>query len=57
MSGTNQGYNLRGMRDIGPGYGGFTVFAYQIPKGSSGYVFTFAPLVEGKREKLQWGVP
>ncbi len=55
--GTTSGYNGRGMRGIGPGYGGNTTFVYRIPKGSSGYVFTFAPKVGGKREKLQWGVP
>ena len=57
MSGTTQGYNARGMRELGPGYGGFTVFSFQIPKGSSGYVFTFAPKVGDNRVKLQWGVP
>ncbi len=55
--GKTSGYNGRGMRGIGPGYGGNTTFVYRIPKGSSGYVFTFAPKVGGKREKLQWGVP
>jgi hypothetical protein len=55
--GTISGYNGRGMRGIGPGYGGNTTFVYRIPKGSSGYVFTFAPKVGGKREKLQWAVP
>jgi hypothetical protein len=57
MSGTRPGYNTMGMREIGPGYGGFTVFSYQIPKGSSGYVFTFAPKERGERAKMQWGVP
>lgn len=57
MFSTATGYNARGMREIGPGYGGRTVFAYQIPKGSSGYTFTFSPKVSGKRAKLQWGVP
>lgn len=57
VGGTTTGYNARGMREIGPGYGGGTVFAYQIPKGSSGYTFTFSPKVGGKRAKLQWGVP
>lgn len=57
MVGTRPGYNGRGMREIGPGYGGGTVFVYKIPKGSAGYTFTFAPKVKGKRARLQWGVP
>lgn len=57
MYGTASGYNARGMREIGPGYGGITVFVYQIPKGSAGYTFTVSPKVAGKRAKLQWGVP
>lgn len=55
--GTSPGYNARGMRAIAPGYGGYTTFVYQIPKGSHGYTFTFAPKVGSKRAKLQWGVP
>jgi len=51
------GYSGVGMREIGPGYGGWTMVAYRIPKGSAGYTFTFAPKVQGKRAKLQWGVP
>lgn len=55
--GARSGYNGRGMRPIGPGYGGSTTFAYRIPTGATGFVFTFAPKVAGKRVKLQWGVP
>lgn len=54
---SNPGYNARGMPGITPGMGGTAVFLYQIPKGSSEYVFTFAPKVGSKRAKMQWGVP
>ena len=56
-SGTNPGYNGHGMRFIGPGLGSWTVFAFKVPKGSTGYTFTFSPKTGGKRLKLQWGVP
>jgi|GEM_PF-3488447 len=56
-TGTDSGYNARGMRGISPGYGTTTVFAYKISKDSTGYMFTFAPKVSGKRVKLSWGVP
>jgi hypothetical protein len=55
--GISSGYNARGMREISPGYGGTTTFAYRIPKGSADYVFTFAPKVDGERAKMQWRVP
>ena len=50
----NPGYNARGMRTIGAGLGGSTVFVYQIRKHTSGYTFTFSPKESGKRAKLQW---
>ena len=55
--GTSQGFNGHGMREIGPGLGGWRVFAFRVPKGSTGYTFTFAPKSEGKRVKLKWTVP
>lgn len=55
--GRASGYNGAGMREIGPGFGGWTTFAYRIREGSSGYTLTFSPKVLGKRAKLQWGVP
>jgi len=57
LAGKAPGYNGSGMRAISPGYGGGTVFAYAIPAGSSGYVWTFSPKVDGKRRSLSWGVP
>ena len=54
---SNPGYNARGMSGITPGMGGTAVFVYQIPKGTSGYVFTFAPKARGKRVKMEWGIP
>jgi len=55
--GTATGYNGRGMREIGPGYGGNTTFVFRIPKGSAQSVFTFAPKVGATRAKMQWAVP
>ena len=57
MVGTTSGYNARGMRVIGAGLGGSTVFAFEIPKGSSRHTFTFSPKESGKRVRLQWSVP
>lgn len=57
LAGNAPGYNGSGMRPISPGYGGGSVFAYRIPAGSAGYVWTFSPKVEGKERKLSWGVP
>ena len=56
LSGTDPGYNARGMRPIAPRMGGFTVFVFAVPKGVSNLTFTFRPSVAGKRLKLSWGV-
>ncbi len=55
--GTAPGYNGRGMREIGPGLGGNTTWAYRVPKGSATYTFTFAPKVDGERVPMEWRVP
>jgi len=55
--GTAQGFNGHGMRVMDPGLGGWTVFAFRVPKGASGYTFTFAPKSEGKRVRLRWVLP
>ena len=50
------GYNSWGMRRIGAGLGGSTVFVYQINRRTSGYMFTYSPAGSGKHVKLKWTV-
>jgi hypothetical protein len=52
----NPGYNGWGSRRIGAGLGESTVFVYQVNNRTSGYTFTYAPNVSGKRVKFQWSV-
>lgn len=49
-------FNAKSVRPVLYGYGTSTVFAYTVPKDSSGYIFTFAPKVAGEKKPMSWAV-
>ena len=55
--GHDSGYNVRGMRGIGPGYGGKHHVRVPDSQGFLGLRLHVRAQGRGKREKLQWGVP
>jgi hypothetical protein len=55
--GKRQAYNAVDMTPLKPKYSTMTAFIYEVPPGSTGYTFTFAPEVDGKKVPLQVSVP
>jgi hypothetical protein len=49
-------FNAQSMRPLDARLGQTTTFVYEIPSGSSGYVFTFAP-GQGATSPMRWAVP
>jgi hypothetical protein len=55
--GQRQAYNAFHMSPLEPKYGTSTSFIYEVTPGTTGYVFTFAPEVDGTPVPLEVSVP
>ena len=54
--GMRQAYNALGMSPLEPNYGTTTAFICAVDPGSTGFVFTFAPEVDGQKTPLEVSV-
>ena len=51
--GKRQAYNALAMSPLEPDYGTSTAFIYAVDPGSTGFVFTFSPEVDGQKTPLE----
>jgi hypothetical protein len=54
--GKHQAYNALDMSPLEPNYGTTTAFIFAVDPGSTGFVFTFTPEVDGQKTPLEVSV-
>jgi len=52
----HQAYNALDMSPLEPNYGTTTAFIFAVDPGSTGFVFTFTPEVDGQKTPLEVSV-